>query len=70
MTKKIKRRKRGKKKYKIRKERKYKNNGEKLHAVTTATNIRRPCAVKSELGANARKKVKVNITWSIKGRKA
>jgi hypothetical protein len=55
-------RKRRKKKYKIRKERKQKNNGENFHTVTIATNIRRPRVVKSELGANARKKVKVNIT--------
>jgi len=59
-------RKRRKKKYTIRKERKYKNNEEKLHAVTTATNIRRPCTVKSELRANAHKKVKVNITLKVK----
>jgi hypothetical protein len=51
-----KRRKRRKKKYKNRKERKYKNTGKNLHAVITAINIRRQCAIKIEVGANAHKK--------------
>ena len=53
MRKRNKRRKRRKNKYKNRKERKYKNTGKKLHAVITATNIRRQCTVKIEVGANA-----------------
>jgi hypothetical protein len=56
MTKRNKKEKKRKNKYKNRKERKYKNNGEKLHTVNTMTNIRRQCAVKSKLGANAHKK--------------
>ena len=45
--------KRRRKKYKNRKEKKYKNTGKKLHAVIIATNIRRQCTVKIEVGANA-----------------